>query len=108
MRLLLAGLLLLLIASAKIAAQEPDCAVEQSEGPSLPLSLDLAGRPGVPAGTTGQAYIAIPMYPPGIACRNARRPPSDILRGEPGNTLGPPVGDLLRGSGTPHVTVETR
>jgi hypothetical protein len=108
MRLLLAGLLLLLVASDKSAAHEPDCVTEQSAGPSLPLSLDLAGRPGVPAGTTGQAYIAIPMYPPGIACRDARPPPADILHGEPGDTLGPPVGNLLRGSGTPYVTVETR
>jgi hypothetical protein len=108
MRLLLAGFLVLLGASDKSAAQEPDCAVERSEGPSLPLSLDLAGRPGVPAGTTGQAYVAIPMHPPGIACRDARPPPADTLRGESGDTLGPPVGDLLRGSGTPHVTVEAR
>jgi hypothetical protein len=90
------------------AAQTADCRVESPPGPTLPLSLDLAGRPGVPAGTTGQVYVGVPMNPPGVACRDERPPPSDILRGEPGNTLGPPTRDLLRGPGTPRVWIETR
>jgi hypothetical protein len=74
----------------------------------LPLSLDLAGRPGVPAGTTGQAYVVVPTVPPGVACRDAPPPPPvDILRGEPGSTFGPPSHDLLHGP-TPRVWVETR
>jgi hypothetical protein len=62
------------------------------------LALDLAGRNGVPSRTTGQAYITVPLTPPGMACHDAHAPPSDVLRGEPG--------DLLRGPGTPHVQVE--
>ena len=108
MRLLCACLLLTMAAQGTAAAQQADCPVEPSTGPMLPLSLDLAGRPGVPADTTGKAYVLVPMSPPGVACRDAAPPPSDILRGEPGNTLGPPSRDLLRGSGTPRVWVETR
>jgi hypothetical protein len=107
MRLLYAGLLLTMV-QGLAAAQQADCPVESSAGPMLPLSLDLAGRPGVPAGTSGKAYVLVPMTPPGVACRDAAPPPSDILRGEPGSTLGPPSHDLLRGSGTPRVWVETR
>jgi hypothetical protein len=90
------------------AAQTADCPVEPSAGPMLPLSLDLAGRPGVPVGTTGHAYVAVPMGAPGVACQDAPPPPLDVLHGEPGPTLGPPSHDLLRGSGTPRVWVETR
>jgi hypothetical protein len=97
MRLLLAAMLLIALRSA--AAQPADCPTGPSMGPMLPLSLDLAGRRGVSAGTTGQALIAIPMAPPGIGCRDGRRPPSDVLHGEPG--------DLLRGP-IPRVEVETR
>ncbi len=92
------ALLLLLSASCGAAAQPADCPTESSSGPTLPLALDLAGRNGVPFGTTGQAYVTIPLTPPGIACHDAHPPPSDVLRGEPG--------DLLRGPGTPHVQVE--
>jgi hypothetical protein len=72
------------------------------------LSLDLAGRPGVPAGMTGQGYIAVPMSPPGVACRDAPPPPSDVLHGEPGAALGAPSRDMLRGPGGPHVRIEIR
>ena len=108
MRLLVIGILLLLTASRVAVAQGADCPAEPSDGPTLPLSLDLAGRPGVPAGVTGQADVAVPLNAPGMACRDASPPPSDILRGEPGDPLGPPVQDLLRGPGTPHVKVEAR
>ena len=107
MRLLSAVLVLIVAAQGAAAAQPADCQVEPSAGPMLPLSLDLAGRPGVPAGTTGQAYVAVPVGPPGVACRDAAPPPSDILRGEPGDPFGPPTRDLLRGP-TPRVWVETR
>jgi hypothetical protein len=110
MRSLLAGLLLLVLAPHRIAAQPADCPSAPSTGPMLPLSLDLAGRPGVPHGVTGQAYVGMPMGAPGVACQDeARPPPRDILRGEPdANLLGPPAPDLLRGPGTPRVWVETR
>lgn len=73
----------------------------------LPLALDLGGRPGVPAGTTGQAYIAVPLGTPGYACHSDAPPPDDLLRGEPGDVLhGRPSPDLLRGPGRPRVRVE--
>ncbi|HME19807.1 MAG TPA: hypothetical protein VKI44_00315 [Acetobacteraceae bacterium] len=99
MRLVLVALLLVVV-SRGAAAQPADCPTEPSAGPMLPLALDLAGRTGVPSGTTGQAYVAVPLTPPGIACRDAPPPPRDVLRGEPG--------DLLRGPGTPHVKVEVQ
>ncbi|HEY2618934.1 MAG TPA: hypothetical protein VGI78_16460 [Acetobacteraceae bacterium] len=100
MRIVLAALLLA-IALNNAAAQPADCPTEAVTGPMLPLALDLAGRRnGVPPGTTGQAYVEVPVTPPGIACRDAPPPPSDVLRGEPG--------DLLRGPGTPHVRVEVQ
>ena len=97
MRLLL--LVMLLIGLRNAAAQPTDCPTGPSVGPMLPLALDLAGRRGVPAGTTGQALVTIPMAPPGIGCREGRPPPADVLHGEPG--------DLLRGP-IPRVEVETR
>jgi hypothetical protein len=108
MRSLLAGLLLIVVASGGISAQPADCPTEPSAGPMMPLSLDLAGRPGVPRGVTGQAYVDIPVGTPGIACQDAPPPPRDVLRGEPGTLLGPPLPDLLRGPGSPRVRVEVR
>jgi hypothetical protein len=112
MRPPLAALLLLipvlLMSAAPLAAQPADCPAEPSQGPMLPLSLDLGGRHGVPPGVTGQAYVAVPFGSPGMACGDAPPPPQDILRGEPGNVLGPSSPDLLRGPGTPRVRVETR
>ena len=102
---ILAGLLLLVLASFRVAAQPADCPSMPPSGPMLPLSLDLAGRPGVPRGVTGQAYVYLPMGAPGVACDNPP-PPRDVLRGEP--LMGPPSADLLRGPGTPRVWVETR
>ena len=91
---------LLMIVSYGAAGQPADCPAEPSSGPMLPLELDLTGRSGVPSGTTGKAYVAVPLTPPATACRNASPPPSDVLRGEPG--------DLLHGPRTPHVTVEVK
>jgi hypothetical protein len=99
MRHVLAGLLLT-VGLSRAAAQPSDCPTEPSSGQTLSLALDLAGRSGVPAGTTGQAYVGIPLTPPGIACREAPARPTDVLHGEPG--------DLLRGPGTPHVKVEVQ
>jgi hypothetical protein len=109
MWLLLVGLLLGAAGHA-VAAQPADCPTASPTGQALPLALDLAGRPGVPNGVTGQSFVAVPLSPPGMACADdAARPPHDVLRGEPGDVLGgPPSPDLLRGPGTPHVWVETR
>ncbi|HET7883144.1 MAG TPA: hypothetical protein VFL55_19825 [Acetobacteraceae bacterium] len=81
-------------------AQPADCPQEPTTAPVLPLGLDLADRPGVPPGTTGKAYVGVPMGPPGIACATAPPPVTDVLRGGPG--------DLLRGPGRPHVIIEAR
>ena len=99
MRLVLSALLLTGGLSGA-AAQPADCPSEPAFGQKLPLALNLAGRAGVPAGTTGQAYVDIPLAPPGIACRDEAARPSDVLHGEPG--------DLLRGPGMPHVKVEVQ
>lgn len=89
--------------------QQTDCPPAPSGGSGLPLSIDLAGRPGVPSGLTGQVYIQVPTEPPAAAsCGAEQPPPRDVLGGEPGDVLhGPPSPDLLRGPGTPHVEVET-
>ncbi len=99
---------LLLLAAGRAAAQPADCPQPPGDGSSLPLSLDLAGRPGVPSGVTGQAYINVPIGAPGdYACDDDPPPPRDILHGPPGDVLrGPPSADLLRGPGAPHVEVE--
>jgi len=102
-----AGILTLLAALHSAAAQPADCPTEPSAGPVLPLALDLAGRPGVPRGVTGQAYVGVPVGPPGVACADAPPPPRDILRGEPGSLLGPSSPDLLRGPGAPRVRIDT-
>ena len=99
MRFVLA-VLLPWLALCGATAQPADCPTEPTSGPTLPLALDLAGRTGVPKNTTGQALLAVPLTPPGVACRDALTPPVDVLHGEPG--------DPLRGPGTPHVTVEVR
>ncbi|MDR3535564.1 MAG: hypothetical protein P4L71_03600 [Acetobacteraceae bacterium] len=100
-------LALLLLAPLALRAQPADCPTAPADGPTIPLALDLAGRPGVPAGTTGQAYVAVPAGQPGYACQSTRPPPTDVLHGEPGDVLhGPPSRDLLRGPGTPQVRVE--
>jgi hypothetical protein len=98
MRRVLAGLLLT-VGLNTASAQPADCPGEPSSGETLSLSIDLAGRSGIPSGATGQAYVGVPLAAPGIACRDAA-PPSDVLHGEPG--------DLLRGPGTPHVKVEVQ
>ncbi len=107
MRILLA--LLLSFALREAVAQPADCPSAPPTGATLPLQLDLAGRPGVPPGVSGQAFVGVPMTAPGIACDDAAPPPRDILRGEPGDALrGAPSPDLLRGPGTPHVRVESQ
>ncbi|HSU06491.1 MAG TPA: hypothetical protein VLI93_13035 [Acetobacteraceae bacterium] len=99
---------LLALASVPAAAQPADCARTPTESSGLPLSIDLAGRPGVPNGFTGQAYLQVPTDSAGgYACDDAPPPPRDILRGAPGDVLrGAPSSDLLRGPGAPRVEVE--
>ena len=101
--------LLLILGSPAATGQQTDCPSTPHDGPGLDLSIDLAGRPGVPSGLTGQVYVQVPADPPAAAsCPTEQPPPRDVLGGEPGDVLhGPPSPDLLRGPGTPHVEVET-
>ncbi|HEY7577291.1 MAG TPA: hypothetical protein VH855_06815 [Acetobacteraceae bacterium] len=79
-----------LLAAALLLANA-DCAAPEPSGPTLPLSLNLPNN-------QGQAYLAVPVAPPQMACEDPQRPPADVLRGEPG--------DLLRGPGRPAVRIE--
>lgn len=50
------------------SGQQADCpSAPSNSGSGLPLSIDLAGRPGVPSGVTGQVYIQVPSDPRVIA-----------------------------------------
>jgi hypothetical protein len=100
---------LLMLAPLRAGGQPADCPSAPHDGPELDLSIDLAGRPGVPSGLTGQLYVQVPTDSPVDACSTSPPPPRNVLGGEPGDVLhGPPSTDLLRGpGGTPHVEVET-
>lgn len=95
----------LLLTCRMISAQPADCVAPEPSGPSLPLAVDIGGRPGVPRGMGGEAYVAIPLAPQGYACPPPPLP-RDILHGEPGDVLGgQPSPDLLRGPGQPRVRI---
>jgi hypothetical protein len=95
MRTLILGWAVSLLVADPAFARPPDCPTSPGPTQSMPLYLDLNGLPGVPRGLNGQVFADVPTAPPGgTVCRTARlRPPSDVLRGEPG--------DLLRGPSDP-------
>ena len=123
---------MVVMVSAPAVAQPADCApliqappgASESPGPVLPLAIDLARRPGVPRGMSGQVYVGVPIAPNGsLECGPAQPGPRDILHGPPGDALygppadvlhgppgdvlhGPPAGNLLRGPGAPVVRME--
>jgi hypothetical protein len=77
------------LASVWLAAAAADCPTVSESGASMSFSIDLAGRPGVPAGVGGETYLDLPIAPR-IACPDTEaKPPRDILRGEPGDLLAP-------------------
>lgn len=88
----LLAVVVLVLAASGAMAQPADCPTEPAPGPSMPLSIDLAGRPGVPAGVTGKAFVEVPMEAAQPECGEPP-PSSDVLRGAPG--------DLLRGTPAP-------
>jgi hypothetical protein len=90
------GLVFGLAASGAIG-QPADCQTRPAAGPSLPLAIDLAGRPGVPAGVTGKTFVAVQTQGSQVDCGEPAAP-SDVLRGAPG--------DLLLG--TPQPAARTR
>lgn len=73
-------------------------AVWAQPGQSLLLELNIAGRPGVPPGVSGQIYVPVPLAP-----EPAQPPPApavasgDVLNGLPGDVLHGPSGNVLRG-----------
>ncbi len=87
-------ILWLLVATAPAAAQPADCNVSGPPGGTMPLSIDLAGHPGVPSTLTGQVGIGVPVASGGgMTCTDAPPPPRDVLRGAPSDDLllGPAV-----------------
>jgi hypothetical protein len=80
--------MLFLLASIWLAAAQADCPIAPSSGASLPMAIDLGGRPSVAAGTSGQVYLNVPILPQDT-CVETPRLPVDVLRGEPGNLLNP-------------------
>ncbi len=108
--------LLVMLVSVQAVAQPADCApltqappgASEVAGPVLPLAIDLARRPGVPRGLSGQVYVGVPIAPNGtLECGPALPGPRDILHGPPADALhGPPAGNLLRGPGAPVVRME--
>ena len=76
---------------ATLLLARANCATAEPAGPMLPLSLNLPNN-------QGEAYVTVPISPPGMACEEAPRPPADVLRGEPG--------DPLHGPGKPSVRIE--
>ncbi len=77
-----------LLASVWLIAASADCPTAPNSGASLPVAIDLGGRPGVPSGVKGKAYLDLPIEP-NVSCPDAPPPPSDVLRGEPGDLLNP-------------------
>jgi hypothetical protein len=88
----LLAFLVVVLAMSGAMAQPADCPRQPAPGPSMPLSIDLAGRPGVPAGVTGKAFVEVPMEAAQTECGEPPAP-SDVLGGAPG--------DLLRGTPAP-------
>ncbi len=109
-------ILLAMLVSAQAEAQPADCArltqappgASEIPSPVLPLAVDLARRPGVPRGMSGQVYLGVPIETnSSLECGPALPGPRDILHGPPGDVLhGPPAGNLLRGPGAPVVRME--
>ena len=77
--------MLFLLARAGLAAAPADCPAEQSSGASLPMTIDLGRRHSEPG---GQVFMDVPIMPK-ETCVDAPHPPSDVLRGEPGDLLNP-------------------
>jgi hypothetical protein len=91
LRGLIAFVTLELMASGAMA-QPADCATRSTPGPSQRASINVAGRPGAPAGVTGKTAIEVPMQAPQTECGEPAAP-ADVLGGAPG--------DLLRGTSAP-------
>ena len=91
-----AALPLLFLAAG--AAPPGDCLSGSAGGPMLPTSLDLAGRPSVGAGLSGQTFAALPGTDAGTGCRAvSSATQATSLRSESGDVLhGLPAPEILR------------
>jgi hypothetical protein len=91
---------LLLLLVRPVMAQPADCVTALATGSVVPLAIELAGRPGVPKGVRGQAYIDVPMRAPaGAACHDdPPPPPRDVLHGAPGDVLAGAPGEVPDGT----------
>ncbi len=89
-----AALSLLLLTAG--AAPPGDCLSASTGGPTLPASLDLAGRPIGDAGL--QRFAALPGLDGASGCPGAPAAgPNTTLRSESGDVLhGLPTSDILR------------
>lgn len=84
------------------AASPSDCSAPPSPGTTLPIPLDLAGRP-----IAGPGLTAPPAMPSPLACGGPTAAASSGLDGLPTDVLhGLPGMDLLRGPLTPQVRPE--
>lgn len=81
------------------AAPPGDCSSAAVGGPMLPTALDLAGRPSVTAGLSGQTFATLPSADSAAGCRAALPSASQAtaLRSESGDVLhGLPAPEILR------------
>jgi hypothetical protein len=88
---------LLLLGAA--AAPPGDCFPAADGGQTLPVPLDLAGRPSLSAGLTEQMFATLPSAESGNGCRGAlpSSAQSTTLHSESGDILhGLPAPDILR------------
>ena len=81
------------------AAPPGDCLSGAAGGPTLPTARDLAGRPGVTAGLSGQTFATLPSANSGAGCRGTlpSATQTTTLRSESGDVLhGLPALEILR------------
>ena len=76
-------------------AQPADCPTLPATGPSVQVGVAIGGAPGVPSGTTGRAYVPVPMQAPRTDCGEPSVP-ADVLHGPPGDVLGGPRPDSAK------------
>jgi hypothetical protein len=89
-------------------AQPADCPRDPAPAATLPLSIDLGGRPGVPKDAAGEAFLDLPASPPGPDCAGPAPASPDVLHGEPGDALHGPASRNLLVPWNPRVRVEQR
>jgi hypothetical protein len=103
--------LLSLLFLAAAAAPPDDCLSASVSGQSLPIPLDLAGRPNAASGLAGQAFAVLPGSDGDAGCRSPlpSNAQSTTLRSETGDVLhGLPLPDILRPMDEPKRAPEFR